>query len=107
MTTINSMMGAQQQAPLMDSQSLSPQQKLAIALMQNSQQQANPSGAWSPMQGANSLFQSYLAGQMMNRGQGGQLGNNVSPYAMQNANSSQDPLGTLIQTQGWTDPSPQ
>lgn len=88
----------QTQAPLMDSTALTPQQKLAMALMQNQQQQVNPNGAWSPSQGANSLFQDYLAGQMMQKAQQQQQMNG----ALQAANMSSDPIGALAQRMNWT-----
>ncbi len=94
--------------PMLSGTQLTAQQKLAMALMQqNSQQQSNPQGQYSPWQGAGQLANSYLAAQMLQQGnqqQPFQLGANVSPGAMQNANGSQDPLGALIATQGWTTP---
>ena len=89
---------AAQAAPAM-----SPQQKLAMALMQQPAPAIDNSGRMSPLQGLSQIGNKMMAMRMMQQQpqQTGQLGNNVSPFALQNANASQDPLGTLAMTQGW------
>ena len=53
------------QAPMMSNPNLTPQQRLALALMQNQQQGINQRGSWAPANGAASLFNGYLTGQLM------------------------------------------
>lgn len=52
-------------APLQDKNSLTPQQKLAMALMDNSQQNINQKGDYSPLNGLSTMLSQGLAGWMM------------------------------------------
>lgn len=80
---------------------LTPQQKMAMALMQQ-QGASNPQGQYSPLQGISQIANNAIATQLMRQSNPGfQLGNNVSQAALRNANTSTDPLGALAATQGW------
>ena len=104
--TPNDASGAQ---PLLDSPQMTPQQKIAMALMQSNsgQQQMNNNGAWSPAQGANQLFSSYMRGQMMSnllkqQPQSQLPQSQVPQSAINQANMSSDPIAALNQSQNWT-----
>jgi hypothetical protein len=63
-----------QQQPLLNSANLTPQQKMAYALMQSQQAQGlmggqgfDQHGAYSPANGASTLFSGYLKGQMLSK----------------------------------------
>lgn len=81
-------------------QQLTPQQKLAIALMQQGNQ-INQSGSYSPANGVNQLFQGYLGGALMRP----QKPNSIGQTALNGANASDDPIGALASIKGWADPT--
>ncbi|MBV8500754.1 MAG: hypothetical protein JO006_03455 [Paucibacter sp.] len=99
--------GDPQQPDPSQSQQLTPQQKMAMMLM-GQQPQVNPRGAYSPLQGLGTLANSMVAARLWNQQQQPQpfqLGSSVPQAALNNANTSQDPLGALALQQGWTTPS--
>lgn len=93
--------------PMTSMGDLTPQQRMALALMQSGQNDlsnVNQQGQMSPMQGLSSMGSQLLAAQMMKNAnqQPSQLGNSVPQSFLNNANGSSDPIAALNATMGWT-----